>query len=106
MTMLELHRNWHAINSEAGMALLDMARPGATTLVIGTDHASGPDCSAAVDAPAPPDDAWCARYVRDKYDPIRCVVHTRWDGTPRPRNKAAMKAAKQHKAATRRAGKR
>ena len=39
-------------------------------------------------------------------DAPRCVVHSQWDGTPRPRNKAALKAAKQHKAATRRAGKR
>ena len=36
---------------------------------------------------------------------VRCVVRSEWDGTPRPRNKAAMKAAKQHKAATRRASK-
>lgn len=36
---------------------------------------------------------------------VRCVVDSTWDGTPRPRNKAALKAAKQHKAATRRAGK-
>ena len=73
--------------------------------MIGTDYARRRDYSAVMAAAVLglPD---FTHVAPDAPRRLGCVVTSNWDGTPRPHNKAAMKAAKQHKAAMRRAGKR
>ena len=88
MTMGELLGNWHAIDSAAGRAIVEMSRSGATTM--GEEPMDG------------------YPRVTPEFVPVRgASTAVQQDRNAKSRKALAhRKAVKQHKAAMRRAGKR